>query len=121
MTDVPESAFAGDPARELYDRLKPRQEAQGYFFNGDETLTLELLGGLLTNRARYGYTCCPCRLAAGEREADRDIICPCDYRAQDVEEYGACYCGLYMSQQYRKSGQPAPAVPERRPPEKLPF
>ena len=41
---------------------------------------MRLLEGLLTNKERYGYMCCPCRLAASDREADRDIICPCDYR-----------------------------------------
>jgi ferredoxin-thioredoxin reductase catalytic subunit len=37
------------------------------------------LGDLLVNKERYGYMCCPCRLAAGNREKDADIICPCQY------------------------------------------
>ncbi|MEM3551946.1 MAG: ferredoxin-thioredoxin reductase catalytic domain-containing protein [Candidatus Bathyarchaeia archaeon] len=39
---------------------------------------------------------CPCRLASGILELDRDIICPCDYRDLDVAEFGACYRGLYV-------------------------
>ena len=121
MDERSTGAPSTEEVRALHERLRPRQEAQGYYFNGDEALVLELLAGLLTNKARYGYMCCPCRLAAGDREADRDIICPCDYRAPDVEEYGACFCGLYMSAERLRSGQPAPAVPERRPPDKVPF
>ncbi len=67
-------------AEELYERLKKVNEAKGYYFNKNSELTMGLLEGLLTNKERYGYMCCPCRLAARDREADRDIICPCDYR-----------------------------------------
>jgi ferredoxin-thioredoxin reductase catalytic subunit len=36
-----------------------------------------------------------------------------------VEEYGACYCGLYVSKE-RNEGEIEPqTVPERRPPEKV--
>ncbi|GAB4247311.1 MAG: hypothetical protein Kow00122_04580 [Thermoleophilia bacterium] len=118
MNTPPPSPDARD-VRSLYERLKPRQEAQGYFFNPDDALVQDLLAGLLINRSRYGYMSCPCRLAAGDRERDRDIICPCDYRAADVEEYGTCYCGLYVSPAVQ-TGQASPApVPERRPAARL--
>ena len=84
--------------RNLYERLKSVNEKRGYFFNRDLDMVFDLLAGLLLNKERYGYMCCPCRLASGDREQDRDVICPCDYRAPDVEEYGACYCALYVSQ-----------------------
>lgn len=115
---APEGAGAGDPARALYERLKPVNEKRGYFFNRDLDMVLDLLAGLLLNKERYGYMCCPCRLAAGDRERDRDIICPCDYRAPDVEEYGACYCALYVSQAWNDDAIPHAVVPERRPPER---
>ncbi len=103
---------------ELYDTLRKIQEPQGFFFNKDKARVLELLQGLLTNKDRYGYMCCPCRLAAEDREWDRDIICPCVYRGPDVAEYGSCYCNLYVSREWNE-GQIAPVyVPERRPLEK---
>jgi ferredoxin-thioredoxin reductase catalytic subunit len=34
---------------------------------------------------------CPCRLSGGSREADLDVICPCDYRDADLDEYDTCY------------------------------
>ncbi len=108
-------------AEKLYEQLKKIQEAKGYYFNQDKTRTLELIEGLITNKERYGYMACPCRLAAGNRDHDKDIICPCVYRAPDVEEYGSCYCNLYVSNEWNEGKIPHEFVPERRPPEKLLF
>ncbi len=103
----------------LHDMLRKIQEPKGYFFNKDMEMTMPLLESLLVNRQRYGYMACPCRLALGEFEKDRDIVCPCVYREDDVKEYGACFCGLYVSQAWNEDEIPHDIVPERRPPEKL--
>ncbi|MBC8463537.1 MAG: ferredoxin:thioredoxin reductase, partial [Deltaproteobacteria bacterium] len=79
----------------LYQSLKNIQEAKGYYFNKDKTRVLELLEALLLNKERYGYMACPCRLAAGDREKDRDIFCPCAYREPDVQDYGGGFFELY--------------------------
>jgi ferredoxin-thioredoxin reductase catalytic chain len=105
---------------QLHEMLKNTQEAKGYFFNKDKQRVFELLEGLLVNRERYGYMCCPCRLAASDRDWDRDIICPCVYRVPDVAEYGSCYCGLYVSQEWNEGKLPTDVyVLERRPLEKI--
>jgi ferredoxin-thioredoxin reductase catalytic subunit len=83
----------------------------------DPDLLQGLLEGLKTNEERYGYPSCPCRLAAGKLEFDRDIICPCDYRDPDVAEFGACYCRLYVNDKVNET-KDLPTVPERRPLEK---
>jgi ferredoxin-thioredoxin reductase catalytic subunit len=105
-------------ARELFDKLGPIQAAKGYHFNPDTAMVMELMAGLLVNKGRYGYMACPCRLASGNFELDRDVICPCVYREADVAEAGACFCGLYVSAAVRDGEVPLPVVPERRPPEK---
>ena len=106
-------------AEELLEMLRKVQEPKGYFFNSDRERTVELIEALQLNRERYGYMACPCRIAAGGRESDRDIICPCEYREADVKEYGSCYCNLYVSREWNEGGIPHAAVPERRPPEKV--
>lgn len=103
---------------ELYERLKRINEPKGYFFSDNEQLVKELIAGLLLNKERYGYMSCPCRLASGNREADKDIICPCEYREADVKEYGSCYCNLYVSREWKEGTIPRVPVPERRPPER---
>lgn len=108
-------------AEKLYESLRKIQEAKGYYFNQDKERTFELLENLLINKTRYGYMACPCRLASGNREWDKDIICPCVYREPDVKEYGSCYCNLYVSQEWNEEEIPHEYVPERRPPEKIKF
>jgi ferredoxin-thioredoxin reductase catalytic chain len=103
---------------QLYEFLKKAQEPKGYYFNKDRSKVLQLLEGLLVNKERYGYMCCPCRLASNDREWDRDIICPCVYRVPDVAEYGSCYCNLYVSKDWNEDKIDHAYVPERRPPEK---
>ncbi|MBN2515661.1 MAG: ferredoxin:thioredoxin reductase [Deltaproteobacteria bacterium] len=106
---------------QLHDMLQKVQEAKGYYFNKDNKRVFELLAALLLNRQRYGYMSCPCRLASGDREKDKDIVCPCIYRAPDVEEFGSCYCNLYVSKDWNEDKVPHVYVPERRPPEKMPY
>ena len=125
MTEDKGTSSGNEPTKKeimaLYERLKPLQEAKGYHFNKDIEQTLLLLGGLLVNKARYGYMNCPCRLACGDLESDKDICCPCDYRDPDVAEFGSCYCSLYVSEEWNEGKIPHEYVPERRPPEKMPF
>ena len=106
-------------AEKLYEQLKKFQESKGYFFNKDKEMVMALLESLLVNKERYGYMACPCRLASGDYDKDKDILCPCDYRTKDVEEYGACFCGLYVSQAWNDETIPHETVPERRDPAKV--
>jgi ferredoxin-thioredoxin reductase catalytic chain len=98
----------------LYETLKKIQEPKGYFFNSDHALVLDLLQALILNRERYGYMSCPCRLATGDKEHDKDIMCPCVYRTPDVAQYGSCYCALYVSREWLDGTIPKDYVPERR-------
>lgn len=101
--------------RAAYQRLKAEAEAGGYKLNPDEGFTLGLVEALLVNEQRYGYRMCPCRLAFGEKQKDLDLICPCDYRDADLDEYGACYCALYVNDDWIAGKKPHGSIPERRP------
>jgi ferredoxin-thioredoxin reductase catalytic subunit len=105
----------------LYEMLKKAQEPKWYFFNKNKEQVFDLLKSLLINKERYGYMSCPCRLSSGKREKDEDIICPCVYRTPDVEEYGSCYCSLYVSKDWNEGNIKHSYIPERRPPEKIPY
>jgi ferredoxin-thioredoxin reductase catalytic subunit/rubredoxin len=103
------------------EQVRKRAEADaktyGYYLTPQPDLLQMFVEGLKTNEDRYGYASCPCRLATGNFEIDRDIICQCDYRDPDVAQYGACYCRLYVNKAVFES-QNLPEVPERRPIEK---
>ena len=101
---------------QVYITLRREAETGGYFLNPDEDFSKNLVAGLLKNEKRYGYRACPCRLATGKRDEDRDIICPCDYRDPDLDEFEACYCALYVSPAIASGKRKVAPVPERRPP-----
>jgi ferredoxin-thioredoxin reductase catalytic subunit len=87
-----------------------------WILNTDKQTFSDLIEGLVDNKKKYGYQSCPCRLASGKKDLDRDIICPCTYAAPDVKEFGACYCNLYMrADYYQKIKKSFVIVPERRP------
>jgi ferredoxin-thioredoxin reductase catalytic subunit len=99
----------------LFEKLRKDAENAGYHLNPDEAFAKDLIRGLLENEKRYGYRACPCRLASSVRDEDLDIICPCDYRDPDLDDYGACYCALYVSGAVLKGEKTAASIPERRP------
>ncbi|PIV55574.1 ferredoxin:glutaredoxin reductase [Candidatus Desantisbacteria bacterium CG02_land_8_20_14_3_00_49_13] len=99
----------------LYGIFKKDAESGGYYLNPDTGFAKELVRGLIANEERYGYQSCPCRLASGIKKEDLDIICPCDYRDEDIGEYGACYCALYVSGEIAEGKKSAGSIPERRP------
>ncbi len=100
--------------QEFYEQLKREGESSGYHLNPDIQFTQDLVNGLLINKKRYGYQACPCRLAKGVKEEDSDIICPCDYRDDDLNEYGSCYCALYVSEDIVICKKNLNSIPERR-------
>lgn len=98
----------------IYERLHEEAEASGYHLNPDEEFTRDLVRGLVINEKRYGYWACPCRLASGDKENDLGIICPCYYRDTDLNEYGQCYCALYVIKDVLEGKKKAGPIPERR-------
>jgi len=104
------------------EQAKKRAEADartnGCFLNPDEAFLNDLFEGLVKNEERYGYPLCPCRVGSGKLELDRDILCPCDYRDPDVQEFGCCYCAMYVRKDVTEGKTQWRPIPERRPMEK---
>ena len=94
------------------------KDKNGWILNKDELTFNDLIEGLVENKKKYGYQSCPCRLASGNRDLDRDLICPCDYAKEDIEDFQACYCNLYLAPKFYDSGVVYVLVPERRPEDK---
>jgi ferredoxin-thioredoxin reductase catalytic subunit/rubredoxin len=93
-------------------KLAADADSGGYTLNADVEFCRSLAAGLVTNSERYGIEACPCRIVLGPKEENTDIVCPCDYRDDDLSEYGACFCALYVTDRYDGNRQ----IPERRPP-----
>ena len=108
------SSISESEIEKFYIKLKKDTELGGYFLNPDRGFTRELIKGLLTNQDRYGYLACPCRLASGQKEDDLDIICPCYYRDPDLDEFGTCFCALYVNQEIFEGRKKIRSIPDRR-------
>jgi ferredoxin-thioredoxin reductase catalytic subunit len=102
-------------AQTIKETMKKNAADNGYFLCPDPQLFDDLINGLATNTKRYGYGSCPCRIASGKKTYDADIICPCEYRDADVDEYGMCYCGLFVNTEVHKNPALMGPIPERRP------
>jgi len=109
-----QGSIKSEEVEKLYKRLNHDAESSGYHLNSDIDFTKDLVNSLIINETRYGYWVCPCRLASGKKSEDLDIICPCDYRDEDLNEYGTCYCALYVSKKILDGKQEIKSIPERR-------
>ncbi len=85
------------------DKEKIRQawmnytEGKDFSLNPDSKHVDGVIDGVLLNEENYGLKLCPCRLRDGSRERDLELICPCNFKAQDtwIKE-GRCWCGLFV-------------------------
>ncbi len=109
-----EGRIKEEQIEKLFKKLDINAGSSGYNLNPDNSFTRSLVKGLLVNQKRYGYQACPCRLASGNKEKDLDIICPCDYRDPDLDQYGACYCALYIDEDIKSGKKKIEAIPDRR-------
>jgi ferredoxin-thioredoxin reductase catalytic chain len=98
----------------FFNKINADANSSGYNLNPDIPFTRSLIKGLLVNSERYGYEVCPCRLASGNEQEDTDIICPCDYRDIDLDQYGACYCALYVDEEIKSGKKKVLPIPDRR-------
>lgn len=99
----------------ILERMRKDAEVNGFYLCPDDDLLNDLIDGLATNEDRYGYGSCPCRMASGVKSYDGDIICPCEYRDADINEFGMCYCALFVSKEVKEDPSKMKPIPERRP------
>ena len=100
---------------EIRKNMQKDAHNYGYYLCPDADLLDNLIDGLVTNEQRYGYGSCPCRIGCGNKTYDSDIICPCEYRDADVDEFGMCYCGLFVNKAINDNPKLMAPIPERRP------
>jgi ferredoxin-thioredoxin reductase catalytic subunit len=68
-----------------------------FVLNPDKKHVDMLADGELKNETKHGLKLCPCRLRDGSFERDLELICPCNFKSQDVwSKEGRCWCGLFV-------------------------
>lgn len=68
----------------------------GYDLNPDQEVFDTIIEGLAKNRVEHGFQYCPCRIIVGDKEKDKDKICPCKWHKEEIEEDGQCHCQLFF-------------------------
>jgi ferredoxin-thioredoxin reductase catalytic subunit len=70
--------------------------SNGWRLNDDQDKLAVVIRGLLRNKERFGERYCPCRIRSGDSGRDRDIICPCIFHRDEIEQDGQCHCNLFF-------------------------
>ncbi len=90
---------------------------QGWGVNRSESFLDHLVKGLQSTYNRHGFFLCPCRDGSGDKQADKDITCPCVYNVPDQKEYGHCFCCLFFDKEHQEKDEDFKQIPDRRPDE----
>lgn len=89
--------------KELIRALEWFTKNNDFALNPDGEHVGGVIDGVLENEKKCGLKLCPCRLRDGTMQRDLEIICPCNFKAQDTwKSEGRCWCGLFVKRQKRR-------------------
>jgi len=72
-------------------------EGKDFMLNPEKKHVDLIFKGLKVNEKKYGLKLCPCRLRDGTKETDLKLICPCNFKEQEIwAKEGRCWCGLFV-------------------------
>lgn len=74
---------------------KEYAEKSGIRLNPNEKAVEMAIKGLFKNQMEKGELYCPCRMVTGNKEKDKEIICPCVFHRGEIEIEGHCRCLLF--------------------------
>lgn len=84
------------------DRIRQQLEEyvadKPFRLNPDTSVIDRVVQGLAKRQETTGMATCPCRMATGKPEADKNIVCPCIYHEREITEKGACHCLLFVAE-----------------------
>lgn len=83
-------------------------DKKGFILNPDGEMLNTVIDGLTKNRNELGSQYCPCRIITGDKEEDKNIICPCVYHEEEINNNGSCHCGLF----FKNNGNKHRKIPE---------
>lgn len=81
----------------LKKKLKAYADSKNLKLNEDEKALEGIIQALLRNKKFRGEIYCPCRIVTGNKEQDKDIICPCVFHRGEIELTGKCKCTLFWA------------------------
>ena len=89
--------FSNDTESEIYELAKENAGESGYKLNPDYDIVVTAIKAIANNMRDKGEPYCGCRPTTGDKEKDKELICPCSRRDKDIAKRGACLCALYVA------------------------
>ena len=89
--------FSNDTESEIYELAKKNAGESGYKLNPDYDIVVTAIKAIANNMRDKGEPYCGCRSTTGDKEKDKELICPCSRRDKDIAKRGACLCALYVA------------------------
>lgn len=96
MTGESKNAEEQSVQRSIKKWAKEYAASKGWHLNENDKQLGAVLKGLARNTVRLGEQYCPCRMRTGDKETDKEIICPCIYHEDELENDGNCHCRLFF-------------------------
>ena len=81
---------------DLKEKSKVYADSVGIQLNPDEQVVGGIVKALFKNKETKGDLYCPCRIVTGDKEKDKEIVCPCVYHRGEIELQGFCHCRLFV-------------------------
>lgn len=82
--------------KEILSFLQEYAKKSGFILNSDKKQLNFIIKGLKADEDKYGFRFCTCRVATGNFDKDRLIICPCIYHKQEIVNQSHCFCKLFF-------------------------
>ncbi len=82
--------------KELLKKSEDYAKKVGIKLNSDRKIVRGVIKGLLKNKQKHGEDYCPCRVVTGNKNKDKEIICPCVFHLSEIKEKGKCLCWLFV-------------------------
>jgi ferredoxin-thioredoxin reductase catalytic subunit len=71
----------------------------GIKLNTDQTVVKGIAKGLIMRKYKAGDIYCPCRVVTGNKEKDKEIVCPCVFHRGEIELQGICKCKFFVKKE----------------------
>lgn len=82
--------------KDLLEMAENHAQEKGFNLNPNDKIVEVILVGLLRNEAEKGELYCPCRRPSGDKEKDKEIVCPCVFHEDEIKNDGHCHCFLFV-------------------------
>ncbi len=88
-----------DKTEKLIEEYEKYAKNNGLRLNLDKKALKNIINALIEREKSFGEKYCPCRRITGDKEQDKEIICPCKFMKKEIGEKGHCLCNLFFKKE----------------------